>query len=253
MIAIAKYILLICYRARFVGFLAILLGACFALATFVGHTALVEQEATARVLAAGAMRWVFILGSILFVTHTTQTFFESKEIYLLAMRPVSRGQLLCGLGLGYAGIVTGLWLCIIVLLLFTSPLDHAGPWIYFTSLWVEAIMMMLLSLAAGLILPSAVAASLACMAFYLFSRTMMYFTFAAEKEMEVTVTLFDQISYWVLTGLGHLLPRLDMFTQSKWLAYDATLQALWPVLIQGGIYSVLLLVMAWVDLSRKDL
>ena len=56
-----------------------------------------------------------------------------------------------------------------------------------------------------------------------------------------------------LEGIAALLPRLDMFTRSQWLADGhAPLNDIGMVFVQATVATVVLLTAALIDLSRKS-
>lgn len=250
--ALIRYILLTSYRSRMMGGLVAALAAVAGVSAFIGHTALVEHAQTGVALAGGGMRWVLAAGVVLLGCFATRQMYASREILWLASLPLSRVRLVLGLMGGFGILATVLAALAGLLLALMAPPEGA-PALFFVSLWGEALMLTALSVALGLMFQSAVTAAMGALGFYVLARLSILLVGAAEAGASLSPGWLDYANYYVLSGIGLLLPRLDMFGKTEWLVYGADPERLLPLLAQTVIYAGLLSVMAVVDFRRKAL
>jgi len=237
----------------FTGIIASLVLSIF-LANFLGSTVMIEKELMLTEFISAAIRNVLIVGMIIFVCFHVRRAFENKEIDLMLSRPISRGKFILGYWMGF---------CIVSFLILSGSvlftLFFAGYQYYGTSIWTvtlafELMIVIAFAIFSSIILRSSVSSVLLCFGFYLTSRMMGFFGYVLEKNYTSDTFSFDYFSQKIIWLTSYLLPRLDLFSQSKWLAYGVDLTSsdwLLPI-IQSLIYIPLLLVFAAIDFNKKQ-
>jgi hypothetical protein len=89
--------------------------------------------------------------------------------------------------------------------------------------------------------------------FYIISRIMGFAVSSIIIPSKINNVDLNIVLELTLKGLSSLLPRLDLFTQSKWLIYtDASSSALGLVASQSAIYIVLIMLMSVFDFNKKQ-
>jgi ABC-type transport system involved in multi-copper enzyme maturation permease subunit len=246
------YLLRVALGERLLVTLLAALGASAALAAFLGSTALVEQREFAAVLAANAARLAVVLALILFTCFHVRRAFEAGAVDLLLSRPVSRRDfvlahillviLAAALTAALAGLAVGA--------IARPGLAAAGWWTL--SLFVEGTIMAVAALFFALALPGAATSALACLGLYALGRMIgLLGSIAAAYDPAGPIM-------WTLGRLVGLLalvlPRLDLLSRSVWLVHGVGDPAeLGPVLLQSGLYVILLGAAASFDFGRRQL
>lgn len=249
--AIVTFILLTAVRDRLFPGLAVLLSVTVSLGLFLGGTALNEQAETALTLAAGASRLTLALGIVVFIAFHVQRLFDNREIEALLARPLSRAVIALALACGYA-LVAVLPAAVIASLIALFAPDWSGfaPWAL--TLCLEAVLLALFALAAGLVFERAVPTTLASLGFYATARMMSFFTAIAAAETAGNSTGHAAMGKIVET-VALLMPRLDLFARTAWLVDGAQASGWTTATVQALIYLPLLVVIAALDLGRKRL
>lgn len=253
--ATLTFILLTALRDRLFPTLAILLAMVAALAVFAGHATVVEQRETAIVLAAGAARVVVVLGLLVFIAFHIQRLVESRELEVLVSRPISRERLVLALFLGYAVVATLLVAAVGLAVAAAAPHTLGGA-AFAGSLLLEAWLVCALTLFAALTLERAVVATLAAGALYVFGRLAALFAALAQSPLKTFAGSAEARSLmdWVIVAITTVMPRLDLFAQTRWLVHGPGGDGLWSLMLaQATIYLPLLLAATMIDLRRKRL
>ncbi len=233
--------------------------AAVGISLFLGGTALVEQEVMTIVYAAGASRVILLVGLIVFVCFHVRRAFDNREVEVMLTKPISRTSFVFSYWAGFAVVSALFVLPVSVMMWLLMDVDLVGLLFWSVSLALEALLVVAFALACSLILTSAVTSVLVSFGFYLISRMMGFFTFIIERS----VMKFDLSWGWLTENLlavtSIILPRLDLFGNSKWLVYGIRVdQQVWllemiPVFLpQTLIYVPLLLFMAMFDFKRRQ-
>ncbi len=253
MIAIAHYIVLTCLRDRLLTGLLVLLVITTGLMHFLAHTAVVENDLTARALTSGALRLMLAVGLMVTISFHFRQMFANREVAMLVTRPLSRASFVMGCALGYSAIATALACGVVVLVALSGYADARGLLLWSLGIISEAWIVATIALVFALILSNAASASLASLGFYLLSRVMVLFVATAESPLGKTGTLLDFFSVTLMQWLAKLFPRLDLFGQSEWLLYGTGQGDAMILLIQTLIFVPLLLIVGVIDFRRKEL
>lgn len=248
MIATLKFVLLTALRDRLFAGLFTLVAAGFAMAIYLGDAALVEKGQTTVVYAGGATRMILILGLVIFQAFHIQRLYETREIEAVLSRAISRERFIVAYWGGFAVVALLLAAPIIALvMLFQSSLEGAIWWS--VSLVLEALIVIAFAVFAGITMEKAVPAVFATVGFYALSRLMSFFlaisaSTPAAGINAITVPLSDMMSL--------LVPRLDLFAQTRWLVYGPSdIDSMVVLVAQAVLYISLLLFAAMFDLRRK--
>lgn len=251
---IIRYTLITALRDwLFVG-LFVVLSVAIAISMFLASTALVEQQQMAIAYAAGTSRLIVIGGLIVFVSFHVRRLFDNREIEVILSRPISRARFVIAYWLGFLmlGIIVALPL-ILALALFTRP-DMVGLAYWGSSLILEIALVMAFTLVSALILRSSVTSVFSSFGFYALARMMGFFTATIHTPFAVTNSMdFNRIMQFVLELISMLLPRLDLFGETRWLVYGMQhMEHIWVYVVQSAVYIPLLLAIAIFDFQRKQ-
>lgn len=248
MIATLRFVLLTALRDRLFAGLFTLVAVSFALAIYLGDAALVEKGQTTVVYAGGAARTILILGLIIFQAFHIQRLYETREIEALLSRAISRDKFIFSYWAGFAVVAVLLAAPIIGLVMLFQWSGVGAVW-WAASLILECFIVVAFAIFAGITLEKAVPAVFATVGFYILGRLMSFFlaisaSTPAEGVNAIAIPLSDFIAL--------LLPRLDLFAQTRWLVYGpAPTESLLILFFQTCLYVPLLLLAAMFDLRRK--
>ncbi len=221
------------------------------LAGFAGALVITEAGLLRSALLGAFLRLSAAVLTALYLLHSQFREEHDKGLELLFSLPLTRTAYLWGKLAGYAVLV--LWMVGLfsaVLIFFAQPVQVA---LWGGSLLLELWIVMLFSFLVQLTIRSFPAAFLIVLLFYLLSRTL-----AGLQGVGQGALMPQGLSWLVVNGIlnviAFLLPSLDRFTRSEWLAYGTgTGEDLLFVLAQGGSYLLLLAGAALIDLHRKIL
>ena len=87
---LVKYVLTGAIRDRLVVAMVIALILSSSLAIFLGSSAVIEKDQFSIVFAAAGLRFISILGLVLFVVFFIRRSFEAKDIEFMLSRPIGR-------------------------------------------------------------------------------------------------------------------------------------------------------------------
>lgn len=248
MIATLRFVLLTALRDRLFAGLFTMVALGFALAIYLGDAALVEKGQTTVVYAGGAARTLLILGLIIFQAFHVQRLYETREIEAILSRAISRDQFILAYWAGFALVAVLLALPIIAFVMLFQWSGQGTVW-WSLSLIMECFVVVAFAIFAGITLERAVPAVFATVGFYVLSRLMSFFLSISESTPReginvITVPLSDFVAL--------LLPRLDLFSQTRWLVYGPGAQeSLTLLVVQTLVFVPLLLLAATFDLRRK--
>ncbi len=242
-----RYILLTAQRDRLFFALAISILASVTLAIFLGSNSVSEQSETSMVFAASVLRAVLMLGLTIFTAFSISRFFDNREIDLMLVRPVSRASFVFSFWIGFSMVALLFVIFSSVLLFLFSTPNMEGFLFWSTSLLLESITIMALTMASALILRSAVSSVLLTLGFYILSRLggfiMMIVTKPGSHGFE------NDIFY----AISSIIPRLDFFAKTEWLVHGIGESGeIIRFMLQAVIFIALLLGIAIYDFKRKE-
>ncbi len=267
---LVRYVLTAAMRDRLMVTLALMILMAAALAVFMGSASVTEGASFALVFGSGSLRFLGVIGLVLFCCFYIRRAFENKEVEFLLSRPISRLSFLVSHALAFSFLAFLIAAMITVVVGVIGRPDMAGLLIWGASLAAEFAMMAVAALFFSMVLSSAAGSALATLGLYALSRT--------------TGTLLGVLSQgpanWFYAIIGSMMklismvtPRLDMMGQTTWLVYgvqgSAGLQfmphagayAHWMmvhmgvtgfIVVQGGIFVALLLAASAFDFTRRQ-
>lgn len=249
MTATIRLVILTAVRDRlFAGLIALLI-LSGTLSIFLGSTAITEQLETATVFAAGAGRFVLVLGLTIFAALHIQTLFETREVEAILSRAISRTQFVIAYWLGLA-CVAGAMAGFFGLLLWGASGFQPGFLLWAATLVAECVVVVAVAMFAGLMMERATPTVLFTMGFYALARLMGFFVGIRE-----TATDFSPATTVVKHSLDLVLlfiPRLDMFAQTQWLVHGVERIDGAFLSAQAVLFVILVIAAASYDLTRKQ-
>lgn len=252
MLPIIKYILLTGLRDKLYLGIFITLLAAFSLSIFLGSTVLIEANQTTAAYIAGTSRAVIIVGMILFVCLSINRAFANKEVEFILAKNISREQFILSYLIGFLLTAIMIILPLIIAILTVVKVDKIGIITWSLSLFAEMWIVISFAILTSLILKNPFSSILATLAFYLISRLMGIFVLAISLPQDL-IQVKNSLLPSILKIISLAFPRLDLFTQSDWLAYGVTdFSRIKIIALQSLIYIALMLFMAFSDFRRKE-
>jgi hypothetical protein len=243
-----RLVLITALRDRLFVSLLALEAAVLAAAMFLGDALIVESRASAMVFAAGAARVSVVLGLTIFVAFHIERLQESREIEAILSRTISRGGFIFAYWTGLL-IVACVFVAPVAAFIAVFHISGEGALLWVTSLVLECSVVLAFALFAGIILERAIPAFFATLGFYALARLVSFLTGIATNGVQNGI---HRVSNPAFDAIAMVIPRLDLFCQTSWLVYGPGDRSFAWVPLQAVIYVPLLLLMATVDLKRKD-
>lgn len=249
---IIKYILLTGLRDKLYLGIFITLLSSFALSIFLGSTVLIEAQQTTLAYIAGTSRVTIIFGMILFVCLSINRAFTNKEVEFILAKNISREQFILSYLIGFL-LTTALILTPLIIAIFVlAAVNKIGILIWSLSLFFEIWIVISFAILTSLIMRNSFSSILSTLAFYLISRLMGIFVLAINLPQDL-MQIKNNLLPSILKIISLVFPRLDLFTQSQWLAYGVTdFSRIKIIALQSLIYIAMMLFMAFFDFRRKD-
>ncbi|MBN8828159.1 MAG: hypothetical protein J0H68_05580 [Sphingobacteriia bacterium] len=243
-------------RDKFILGLIALLLISFCISIFFGSTALAEQREMIIAYIAGSSRIIIVFGIIIFITTHIHKIHLQKEIDFFLSKPISRNNFVLAYLLGSI-ILAGLFTACAAILLYFFKINTMGYIIWLLSLFFEVCICSFCAFICGILFKSHIISVLACTTFYIASRMMGLFSILNTKY-QYSLSNLDHLIPWLSQKLIYLasciIPRLDLFAESKWLIYEHSLKDfhLNIILPQTIIYFLLITFVAFHDIKKKD-
>lgn len=176
---------------------------------------------------------------------------HDKGTDLLLSVDISRFEYLAGKALGYGIVATGVALALAAPLLVVAPPLPALAWA--ASLVLETWIIVAASLFCVITFNQLILAASMVFAFYLLARAMAAIVLIAGADLLQDGSLAHAVMTGVVKVVALALPPLDAFTQTAWLVDGVAAWNRLPLLAaQTGLYLILLLAAAGVDLYRRN-
>lgn len=267
--ALVKYVLTAAMRDRLMITLVLMIFLGAALAVFMGSSSILEKSAFAIVFGAGGLRFLGVLGLVLFCCFYIRRSFESKEVEFLLSRPLTRPAFLASHAAAFSvlAVVIALVVTGVVAALGRPPTE--GLLVWGSSLITEFSIMAVASLFFSMVLSSAAGSALATLGLYALAR--MVGTLLGVLNVAPENWFFAVIGN-IMKLVSIVTPRLDLMGQTSWLVYgvdtersmkllqDASAYAGWMashlgllgfIVLQGVLFAALLLAAAAHDFARR--
>lgn len=249
---IAFYTLLEAVRNRLLGLVLLIVAASGGLGIFLREISITESTIIQASLIGALLRFVAVFVVAAFVITSMVREFNDKGADLVLSLPIPRASYFAGKLLGYS-------LCALVLAaIFAAallPYSESGQVVMWgVSLFLELWIIAAFSLLCVFTFSQVVPALSSVLAFYLLARSISAFQLMAHGPMRSADDWSQRAVNAIIEAIATILPRLDTFTRTEWLAYQTGLwSALTPLAAQTLIYVGLLGSAALFDLYRREL
>ena len=248
-----RYVLLTAIRDRFPVAILVALIAATAICALMAASTLSEGAQTGLAYAGEFYRAVLVLGLVTFISFHVRNLHESREIEAILSRPISRTAFVLAYYGAFACMATVLALTTAPMMMATLAANGIGLAEWEASMVLECLIVAALALFCAMALTSATASVMVALGFYLLGRTAQFFlaiavsgTGASDNE---GVNLGAQ---GIMAVIATVMPRLDLFGQSRWLVYGpGGGWGLDVLILQCAIYVPLLLLATARDLRVK--
>jgi hypothetical protein len=252
---ILKYIILTALRDWF--FVALIIGmiGIFGVSMLFGFTALNEQAEMQLVVFAGAIRLLLVCGISTFVSFYMARSFENREVTFILAKNISREKFIFAYWCGFNLLVLILLALLgTLMLLFFRNANLWGTLQWFGSIGFELAIMVSFCISLSLIVGSPVFSVLSSFGFYILARLMGFFASLPSLNpgsSRIAGALLG-ISNKLFVCISSLIPRFDLFGQTKWLVYGGDSKLALIILLQSLIYIPLLFTVAFYDFRKKE-
>jgi hypothetical protein len=248
-----RYVLLTAVRDRFPVAILVALLAMTAASFLVSASTLEEGRQTGLAFASELYRTVLVLGLVIFVSFHVRGLHESREIEAILTRPVSRASFVVAYYGAFAALAAVLALLTAPLLAAVLGASGAGLGQWEASMVLESWIVVALALFCAMALGSGTAAVLVALGLYVLGRTAQYFlAIASSGSGASSMEGVNRGSEAIMSVIATVMPRIDLFGQSRWLIYGPGGD--WGVgilLLQAAIYIPLLLIATVRDLHVR--
>ncbi len=249
---IARFTVLEAIRTRLPWLFVIVLTLILAAAFFLQQLAITESSRIQAGFAAAATRLAAIFLLSLHVLTSVVREFNDKGLELVLSFDVRRADYILGKLCGYLLIVLLLALLATLPQLALAPPPAVLQW--GISLAFELAIMAALSLFCIVTFTQLMPAASFVFGFYLLARTLAAIRLMSDTPLVGGRTLSHQVMSWLVDGLALVLPALDRYAPSGWLADGgATWSALAVLVLQSLLYTTLLGAAAMFDFYRRNL
>lgn len=247
-----KYVLTAAKRDRLAFSLLLLMAVAASLSILMGSTAVVEKNNFAVVFMAGSLRFVTMLGLVLFVVSYIRRAFDTKDVEYLLSRPIGRVSFVLSHGVAFSilAALTGAVASLVVIGIAGNLTDNIILWS--ASLIVELVIMVNAAMFFALVLPSTTMSALATLALYALARLMGELLGILDHATAQELAFLPVLSV-VMQAVSLIVPRLDLLGQTSWLIYpdQSGVTGLF-LLTQMVVYTALVMAASIVDLSRRQ-
>lgn len=211
-----RFILTAAMRDRLMLTLALLIVTGAAVSVFLGAATITEKESFALVFGASGLRFLGVLGIVLFCCFYVRRAFETKEVEFLLSRPLSRMTFLFSHASAFIVLSVTMAVAICAAIFFLGKPSLEGLALWSGSFAVELSIMSIAALFFSMVISSASGAALATLGFYVLARligTLLGIAYQAPENMIFAIlnNCMELISV--------LIPRLDLMAQTSWLVY----------------------------------
>lgn len=247
--AVLRFTLVDVLRSRFPLMLAAVLAAGWGTAMFAAQLAITERQAVAGAIVAPLIRTLAAVMLATLVASATSREVAERTHLIALSAPISRLQWVAAKFAAHGLLAWGTAIVCGASMLLVGDRTAVAAWTL--SLGIELTLVAAIAVTAALALTQTASAVLATLTVYLASRSIGVILLLNERMPIADNDTAGAVTGWVLEGLGLMLPRLDLFTRTDWLAGGAV-QGLGAIVLQGVVYIGLLLAVAAFDLGRDD-
>ena len=215
-LTLARFTLLEAWRTRLPGLFLIALALACGTAYFFQQLAITESVRLQIIFSAAASRLaaVFVLG--LYILTSIVREFNDKGLELTLSFDLRRADYVVGRLLGFLLIGTVMALMASIPQLLLAPAAAVAQW--GISLALELAIVTALSLFCVMTFTQLMPAAAFVAGFYVLARALSAIQLMSTSPLAVENPVSRQFVGWLIDGLTLIMPALDRYTQSAWLA-----------------------------------
>jgi ABC-type Na+ efflux pump permease subunit len=251
-ISLFRFLLLGTLNLRLLLMVLILVIAAALFSSFITELAIINSHQIAVALLADMLRYSLVFLALLLITTSVAQDFESRQFERLLTMPISRWQYIAAQFMAIASIAFILVLPVLLALWMVASLDVALYWC--VALWLEILLVSLVSLVAILALEKIPQAVFFTLAIYLLAKLSGLISQMLAESVELSDgAAANRFADLIFNGILHLIPRLEAFAQNDVFFEPQGLSALLLTqLATVSLYSLFLLAVSLVDFYRKE-
>jgi ABC-type transport system involved in multi-copper enzyme maturation permease subunit len=234
------------FRLTFVGLISML-----GIAEFTGELAITETREIQAVLLASIARWFLIITSALFVITSMVREFNDKGAELILSLPISKMTYYFGKFFGFFCLSLLMSLSVSLLLLLYA--DYYSLIIWTISLICETSIIISMSMLCMFTFNNITVSFVVVICFYILCRSISAIQLLSTSPILDSDAFSQEFIVFLVNSISYVLPALNEFTKSDWLAYGVEENILILIFMQTLIYLGLLFSAGIFDLSRKEL
>lgn len=248
-----KYVMLSALRDKLFFGLFIAIISLFGISSLIGFTATTEEALMQSVIFAGSFRLMIIFGMIIFICFHINKSYENKEISFMLSKDISREKFLLSYWISFNLIALLLLIFFLLIFLCFCEYNLLGMLQWVVSILFETMLITMFSILASFVLQSAVFSVFVASGFYIVARLMGFFiNINLITGSNKIYNFFLELSQTLSKAVSALIPRLDLFGQTKWLVYSADFDVFTIITLQFIIYTLIMFVMAFYDFRKKQ-
>jgi hypothetical protein len=249
---IARFTLLEAWGTRLPWLWLAVLACVGGASLFIRQIAITESERLQWSFYASGVRLAAVLTLALYITSSVVREFNDKGLDMLLALDLPRSAYVAGKVGAFLGLALAMALLAALPLAWALPPAGVLPW--FLSLACELAIVGLFATFCVVTFQQVVPSVLLTAAFYLLARTIDALRLMSESALLDELSGVRALFEYAFDGIALLLPALDRFTLTEWVA-DARVDAalLWPIATQTVVYVVLLFGATLFDFSRREL
>lgn len=213
---LVRFVLTAALRDKLMLTLVLMIVTGAAISVFLGGATITEKESFALVFGATGLRFLGVIGVVLFCCFYTRRSFETKEVEFLLSRPISRMTFLFSHAAAYIVLACAIAAAVSAAVFFLGKPNLGGFGLWSLSLGVEFSVMAIAALFFSMVVSSASGSALAAIGLYVLARligTLLGIAYQAPENM-VFAALNNAMEI-----ISILVPRLDLMGQTSWLVY----------------------------------
>lgn len=215
-IPLVRFVLTAAFRDKLLTTLLLMVAAGAGVSIFLGGATVTEKASFALVFGAGGLRFLGVVGIVLFCCFYVRRCFETKEVEFLLSRPISRMSFLLSHGTAFILLAAGVSLLISTAVFFLGKPQLDGFLLWSLSFAVECAVMAVAALFFSMVLSSAAGSALATLGLYVLARlTGMLLGIAGQPPEGPVFAVLNN----AMEAISVLIPRLDLMGQTSWLVY----------------------------------
>ncbi|MBR2141183.1 MAG: hypothetical protein IJ853_02405 [Rickettsiales bacterium] len=250
---VLKYVILSALRDKLFLGLSLAILAIFGISNLMGFTATSEETLMQTALFAGSFRTMLVCGMVVFICFHINKSFENREISFMLSKNISREKFILSYWIAFSIISFLLILMFSVMLLLFCRYNLLGSIQWMASVMFETMMIIMFSILASFILESAIFSVFSTIGFYIIARLMGFFiNMHLVRSGSVIYNIISTSSHFLSQIVSSIIPRLDLFSQTKWIIYGADFSIFKVVFAQSIIYIAIMFMMAFYDFKNKQ-